>query len=82
MFAGRLMAGRVPSVRDIRAQLHVGQARAQRLRDYLAVGAARRVEVLLREQLGYRGTSQRPRLEGRLQRQNRLLGDLVTDAVS
>jgi hypothetical protein len=44
LFAGQLAAGRVPSVRAIRAQLHVGQARAQRLRDYLAVGAARRVE--------------------------------------
>ena len=36
--------GPVPSVRAIRAHLHVGQARAQRLRDYLARGAARRVE--------------------------------------
>ena len=44
LFAGQLAAGRVPSVRAIRAQLHVGQARAQRLRDDLAVGAARRVE--------------------------------------
>jgi len=44
LFAGQLAAGRVPSVRAIRAQLHVGQPRAQRLRDYLAVGAARRVE--------------------------------------
>jgi transposase len=37
-------ADRVPSVRAIRAQLHVGQPRAQRLRDYLATGAARQVE--------------------------------------
>ena len=36
LFAGQLAADRVPSVRAIRAQLHVGQTRAQRLRDYLA----------------------------------------------
>ena len=40
LFAGQLAADRVPSVRGIRAQLHVGQPRAQRLRDYLAGGAA------------------------------------------
>ncbi|HEX6518827.1 MAG TPA: hypothetical protein VF070_02275 [Streptosporangiaceae bacterium] len=44
LFAGQLAADRVPSVRAIRAQLHVGQARAQRLRDYLAAGAARRAQ--------------------------------------
>jgi hypothetical protein len=44
LFAGQLAADRVPSVRAIRAQLHVGQPRAQRLRDYLATGTARRVE--------------------------------------
>ena len=44
LFAGQLAADRVPSVRAIRAQLHVGQSRAQRLRDYLATGTARRVE--------------------------------------
>jgi len=44
LFAEQLAADRVPSVRAIRAQLHVGQLRAQRLRDYLATGAARRVE--------------------------------------
>jgi hypothetical protein len=44
LFADDLAADRVPSVRAIRAQLHVGQPRAQRLRDYLAAGAARRVE--------------------------------------
>jgi Protein of unknown function (DUF2637) len=44
IFAGQLAADRVPSVRAIRAQLHVGQPRAQRLRDYLAAGAARRTE--------------------------------------
>jgi hypothetical protein len=43
-FAGQLAADRVPSVRAIRAQLHVGQPRAQRLRDNLATGTARRVE--------------------------------------
>jgi broad specificity phosphatase PhoE len=44
IFAGQLAADRVPSVRAIRAQLHVGQPRAQRLRDYLAAGAARRTK--------------------------------------
>jgi hypothetical protein len=33
-----------PSMRAIRAALHVGQPRAQRLRDYLAAGAAGRAE--------------------------------------
>lgn len=42
LFAEQLAADRVPSVRAIRAGLHVGQARAQRLRGYLAAGAARR----------------------------------------
>jgi Protein of unknown function (DUF2637) len=41
VFAEQLAADRVPSVRTIRAQLHVGQPRAQRLRDYLAAGARR-----------------------------------------
>ena len=36
LFAGQLAADRIPSVRAIRAQLHVGQPRAQRLRDHLA----------------------------------------------
>jgi cytochrome b561 len=44
LFAGQLAVDRVPSVRAIRAQLHVGQPRAQRLRDYLATGTARRLE--------------------------------------
>jgi hypothetical protein len=44
VFAADLAAQRVPSVRAIRAQLHVGQRRAQRLRDYLAAGAVRRAE--------------------------------------
>jgi hypothetical protein len=44
IFADQLAAHRVPSVRAIRAQLHVGQPRAQRLRDYLAAGAVRRAE--------------------------------------
>jgi len=35
MFAEQLAASRVPSVRSIRAQLHVGQPRAQRVRAYL-----------------------------------------------
>ena len=45
LFAGQLAADRVLSVRAIRAQLHVGQPRAQRLRDYLATAAARRSET-------------------------------------
>ena len=44
IFADQLAADRVPSVRAIRAQLHVGQPRAQRLRDHLAAGGARRAE--------------------------------------
>jgi hypothetical protein len=44
LFAAQLAADRVPSVRAIRAQLHVGQPRAQRLRDFLATGTPRRVE--------------------------------------
>jgi hypothetical protein len=44
LFAGQLAADRIPSVRAIRAQLHVGQPRAQRLRDYLATGTATRAE--------------------------------------
>jgi hypothetical protein len=39
VFADDLAAGRVPSVRAIRAALHVGQSRAQRLRGYLSVVA-------------------------------------------
>jgi hypothetical protein len=38
VFAEQLAADRVPSIRDIRAHLHVGQPRAQRLREYLATG--------------------------------------------
>jgi hypothetical protein len=65
VFADQLAADRVPSVRAIRAQLHVGQPRAQRLRDYLAAGAVRREEVPLGEELAGKGRSiQRPRLEG------------------
>jgi hypothetical protein len=36
LFVEQLAADRIPSVRAIRAQLHVGQPRAQRVRDYLA----------------------------------------------
>jgi hypothetical protein len=39
VFAEQLAVDRVPSVRAIRASLHVGQPRAQRLRDCLAAGA-------------------------------------------
>jgi Protein of unknown function (DUF2637) len=41
LFAEQLAGDRVPSVRAIRAQLHVGQQRAQRLRDHLAVTAGK-----------------------------------------
>ncbi len=39
VFAADLAVDRVPSVRAIRAALHVGQPRAQRLREYLAAAA-------------------------------------------
>jgi hypothetical protein len=39
VFAAELAADRVPSIRAIRAALHVGQPRAQRLREYLSAGA-------------------------------------------
>jgi hypothetical protein len=39
LFAAQLATDRVPSVRLIRAQLHVGQPRAQRLRQYLTAEA-------------------------------------------
>jgi hypothetical protein len=39
LFADQLAADRVPSIRAIRAQLHVGQPRAQRLREYLTTVA-------------------------------------------
>jgi hypothetical protein len=45
VFADQLAVDRVPSIRAIRVQLHVGPARAQRLRDSLAVRAARRTET-------------------------------------
>ena len=41
VFACQLAADRVPSVRAIRAQFHVGQPRAQRLRNYLAARVGR-----------------------------------------
>jgi hypothetical protein len=44
VFAADRAAELVPSIRAIRAQLHVGQPRAQRLRDYLVAGAVRRAE--------------------------------------
>jgi hypothetical protein len=44
LFAAHLAADRVPSVRAIRAQLHVGQPRAQRLRDHFATAAARQAQ--------------------------------------
>jgi hypothetical protein len=46
-FAGELAAERVQSMRMIRARLHVGQPRAQRLRAYLATlnGAQKRVSL-------------------------------------
>jgi hypothetical protein len=39
-FAGDVTAGRPPSIRVIRARLHVGQPRAQLVRAYLATLAA------------------------------------------
>jgi hypothetical protein len=45
LFAEQLASDRVPSVRAIRTQLHVGQPRAKRLRDHLASEAVRRVET-------------------------------------
>jgi hypothetical protein len=44
VFADHLAADRVPSIREIRAQLHVGQPRARRLRDYLDSGTVRQTE--------------------------------------
>ena len=44
LFADQLAEQRVPSIRAIRAQLHVGQLRAQRLREYLATDAGRQAE--------------------------------------
>jgi hypothetical protein len=41
LFAEDLAGDRIPSVRAIRAHLHVGQPRAQRLRDHLAVAAGK-----------------------------------------
>jgi hypothetical protein len=45
LFAGDLAANRVPAVRPIPTQLHVGQPRAQMLRDYLTTGIASRAEL-------------------------------------
>lgn len=47
MFAEQLAADRVPSIRAIRAQLHVGQSRAQRLRGHLVAGQSVLSEGLL-----------------------------------
>jgi hypothetical protein len=44
VFADHLAADRIPSIRAIRAQLHVGQPRAQRLREHLAAGVGRQAE--------------------------------------
>ena len=41
VFAEQLAADRVPSIHAIRAQLHVGQPRAQRLRDYFLAETGR-----------------------------------------
>ncbi|HEX3962471.1 MAG TPA: DUF2637 domain-containing protein [Trebonia sp.] len=46
VFADQLASARIPSIRAIRAQLHVGQPRAQRLREYLAAGPCRPGEKL------------------------------------
>jgi hypothetical protein len=50
-FADELAADRVPSIRAIRLRPHVGQPRAQRLRDYLAAGTRDRPDVSLRKEL-------------------------------
>jgi hypothetical protein len=42
---GLIYASRVPSARAIRAELHVGQPRAQRLCDHAATGAAKRMQT-------------------------------------
>lgn len=44
IFAGHLAADRVPSIRATRAELHVGQPRAQRLRAHLAARTFRQAE--------------------------------------
>ena len=41
VFGEQFAADQVPSIRVIRARLHVGQPRAQRLREYLAAEAGR-----------------------------------------
>jgi hypothetical protein len=46
VFAAELAVDGVPSIRAIRAVLHVGQVRAQRLREYLAAAAETRCENL------------------------------------
>jgi hypothetical protein len=46
VFAAELAADRVPSIRAIRTALHVGQPRAQRLREYLATVAETHPENL------------------------------------
>jgi hypothetical protein len=46
MFAADLAVDRVPSIRAIRGALHVGQSRAQRPRNYLALVAETRCEYL------------------------------------
>lgn len=47
VFAEQLAAYQIPSIRVIRAQLHVGQPRAQRLGEYLAVGVAKEQQLIL-----------------------------------
>ena len=46
VFAAELAADRIPSIRAIRTELHVGQPRAQRLRAYLAAVAIPDGEIL------------------------------------
>jgi len=48
VFAADLAVDRIPSIRAIRAQLHVGQPRAQRVRSHLAALAAEVVDLPLR----------------------------------
>jgi hypothetical protein len=53
VFAEQLAADRVPSVHAIRAQLHVGQPRAQRLRNYLATASGRHDDTLVAMPVNY-----------------------------
>jgi hypothetical protein len=59
-FAAELAAGRVPSVRAIRARLHVGQPRAQRVRAYLAALNGTQAAMSHKHPLPYPGLRRLP----------------------